>query len=220
LVYRTTQQTETRKMELRRRILDVARDLVARWGFGGVQMSAVALDCGIAVGTLYRYFPAKQELFAEVFRAAAQREVDQLASVAASPWPADRRLVRSIWVFTARASRSRRLAYSLIAEPVDPIIETERLNFRRAYDAVFRRIIADGTAAGLFDVADQGVAAAAIVGAMAEALVGPLAPNRGMDAEQTAALAAAMTQFCLRALTGRNHACLDADQQSYDARGG
>ena len=40
---------------------------------------------GVATGSVYRHFPSKAELFAEVFRRAAQREVDAVAGAAGGP---------------------------------------------------------------------------------------------------------------------------------------
>jgi AcrR family transcriptional regulator len=45
-----------------RRILRVAADLAAEKGLEGVQMHEVAKDAGVAIGTLYRYFPSKVHL--------------------------------------------------------------------------------------------------------------------------------------------------------------
>ncbi len=203
MVYRATHQTEARKAEVRSRILKAARGLIATGGFGAVQVTDVAHGAGIATGTIYRYFPSKPDLFAEVFRGAAQREVDQVAAIADGPGTPLARLRDAIRVFTARAVRGRRLAWSLIAEPVDPVIEAERLRFRRAYDAVFRRLIEDGMKAGEFVPQDAAVASASIVGALAEALVGPLAPDSALDEPAVARLSEAMSQFCVRAMTGR-----------------
>lgn len=204
MVYRPTEHTQARKAEVRLRILDVTRRLVATGGFGRVQISDVAKAAGIATGTVYRYFPSKPELFAEVFRLAAQREVDHVQDAADAPGPAVARLANALTMFTRRAVRGRRLAYSLLAEPIDPAIETERLRFRRSYDALFRRLIGDGIAAGEFLPQDEGVVAAAIVGALAEALVGPLTPDSALDDDAIDRRAQAIIAFCLRALTGRN----------------
>jgi AcrR family transcriptional regulator len=49
----------------RTRILDAARALVAETGIG-VTMEDIARRAGVAVGTLYRHFPAKEDLVAAV----------------------------------------------------------------------------------------------------------------------------------------------------------
>jgi len=46
------------------RMLDVASRLAGDGGFDNVQMRAVAAEAEVALGTLYRYFPSKEQLFA------------------------------------------------------------------------------------------------------------------------------------------------------------
>jgi len=60
----------------RERILQAARELVRRPG--ELKLSAVAQACGIGQGTLYRYFPTREGLLAELYR----RDVDHLAAAA------------------------------------------------------------------------------------------------------------------------------------------
>ncbi|GAA2159784.1 TetR/AcrR family transcriptional regulator [Actinomadura napierensis] len=60
----------------RERILQAARDLVHEPG--ELKLNAVAKACGIGQGTLYRHFPTREDLLAEVYR----REVDELVAAA------------------------------------------------------------------------------------------------------------------------------------------
>jgi hypothetical protein len=55
---------------------------------------------------------------------------------------------------------------------------------------------------GAFPRLDPAVAAACIVGAFMEALVGPLAPARGTGRRADRHLVEQITQFCLRASVG------------------
>jgi len=101
--------------------------------------------------------------------------------------------------FARRALRGRRLAWALLAEPVDPAVEVERLQFRRAYAEVFAEAIAAGVAAGELPEQDAAFTATALVGAIGEALVGPLSPTHAeADAD---ALVARLVTFCLRSTT-------------------
>jgi AcrR family transcriptional regulator len=61
----------------RERILQAARELVHEPG--ELKLNAVAKACGVGQGTLYRHFPTREDLLAEVYR----REMDEL--VAAAP---------------------------------------------------------------------------------------------------------------------------------------
>lgn len=52
----------------RRRILQATTRLASRGGFDAVQMREVAESSGVALGTLYRYFPSKVHLLVAVMR--------------------------------------------------------------------------------------------------------------------------------------------------------
>lgn len=51
-------------------ILDIAQPLFLENGFNNVEMRTIANQAGIAVGTLYNYFPNKRMLFFEIFEEA------------------------------------------------------------------------------------------------------------------------------------------------------
>ncbi|GAB3697808.1 TetR family transcriptional regulator [Saccharopolyspora tripterygii] len=62
----------------RRRILKAAASLAAERGLDRVQMQDVAKDAGVAIATLYRYFPSKTHLFTAVM-ADQVEQVDESA---------------------------------------------------------------------------------------------------------------------------------------------
>ncbi len=99
--YRPTDRTEARKAATRERIAAAALDQVAAGGYASASVQAVARRAGVAVGTVYRHFPSKADLFAEVFRRASQREVDVLAAVEGATVGA--RLAGMVEAFVRRA---------------------------------------------------------------------------------------------------------------------
>lgn len=199
MAYRPTERTEAKRAATRAGIVRAASDLVAKGGYREAQVAAVARNAGVATGTVYRHFPSKAELFTEVFRVASQREVDAVAEAAREGGSAEEKIDRAVATFARRALQGRRLAWALLAEPVDPAVEAERLQFRRAYAAVFQQIIEDGIQHHQLPEQDAGFTATALVGAIGEALVGPLSPTHApADAD---ALIAHLTTFCLRATT-------------------
>jgi AcrR family transcriptional regulator len=198
VAYRPTEKTEARRTQTRARIVRAALELVAHGGYREAQVAAVAERAGVATGTVYRHFPSKAELLTEVFRVASQREVDAVAQTAGDAAAAPERLAAAVATFARRALRGRRLAWALLAEPVDPAVEAERLQFRRAYAQVFERAIADGVAAGDLPPQDPAFTATALVGAIGEALVGPLSPGAHPEPD---ALVADLITFCLRSTT-------------------
>lgn len=197
MAYRETAQVRARKDEVRASILEAARGLVGQGGFRAAQMSAVAAKAGVATGTIYRYFPTQSELFAELFRGNSQREVDAMQAAAAEPGSCARRLGGAVAVFVARAMRNRRLAYALIAEPVDPQVEAERLQYRRAYARVLEKLLEEGIAGGEFAPQDAHLTAAALVGLLGETLLGPLVKSSPTARES---IADSIVSLCLRAV--------------------
>ncbi len=206
MAYRPTPRTEARRLETRERIVSAARELIAHGGYAEARVAAVADRAGVATGSVYRHFGSKAELFAEVFRRVSQGEVDALvaAADAGSRRPAAERIADAFETFARRAMRAPRLAYALIAEPVDPIIEAERLAFRRAYRDGAAAVIAEGVERGELPRQDADFTAAALVGAAAESLVGPLSPTASLrDPEQ---LVSWLRDFCIRSVTGKEPA--------------
>lgn len=190
-------RVQERLADKRVRILDAARRLVAREGFRGTAVEAVAAEAGVATGTVYRYFPAKSALFVEVVGRVSEREVDVVASIAAQPGAAPVRLDTAVRAFAGRALRNPRLAYALIVEPSDAEVEAVRLLYRRRLADAFARIVAAGIEAGDFAAQDPDVTATCIVGAVLEALIGPLGRAHRDEAEQ---LVTSIAAFCARAV--------------------
>ena len=63
-----TGRRERQKQERERRILAAARRLFDRKGFAATSMEDVARRAGLAVGTLYNYFPSKDQLLFAISR--------------------------------------------------------------------------------------------------------------------------------------------------------
>jgi AcrR family transcriptional regulator len=137
---------------------------------------------------------SKEDLFVEVFRAVCSGEERAMraASAEMATAGAAARLEEVLATFAERALSNPRLAWALIAEPVDPLVDAERLAYRERYAAVIAEGLRAGIAAG--ELPDQNVelTAAALVGGCGEALVGPLSPvasgSRPSDDQVVAAL--------------------------------
>ena len=194
--YRRTENVVRRLAEREQTILDAAQSIASESGMGAVQIAPVAHRADIAAGTVYRYFPSKNNLIAEVIASAAGRELAAMREAAdAAPGPLSA-LAACIATFAARALNDRRLTWAVLAEPVDANIDALRVEFRRAIASELAwRINVALTGQHLPDQ-DARATAPAIVGALLEGLIGPLAsPGSNMrEAVQT------VTLLSLRAL--------------------
>ena len=211
MAYRTTEARIERDKALRERILDCGTQQVADSGFASLNMSGLATAAGVATGSLYRHFPGKGALAAEIFTRATRIEFDALRDQFARPGSAAQRLSGGIVQFAARAWHSRQLAYALIAEPVEPEVDEQRLRFREAYGELYCSLIREGNQDGSFNVEHVPLTAACLVGAVAEALVGPLSPQAraarasGLPSESLESVTRAIIRFSLRALGAKEH---------------
>src|SRR5216684_2310466 len=150
--YRQTENVVRKLAARHEAILAAACEAAAAGGMAAVQIAPVAERAGVASGTVYRYFPSKTELVAALVAVISEREIAALAAAArAAPGPLSA-LAAAITTFAARALAGRRLAVA------------------------FEQLIRRARAGGHLPDQDAALAAAALLGALIEGLIGPLAP--------------------------------------------
>jgi AcrR family transcriptional regulator len=158
----------------RARIVAAATHQLAQHGYAGCSIAAVARRAGVSPGTVYNHVDGKAELVAEVFREVCGREVAAVRSAVTPETGTSGRITALVETFALRALKSPRLAYALLVEPVDARVDELRLEFRVAFRDIAATAIELGIAAHELPPQDPQVVAAALVGAIGEALVGPL----------------------------------------------
>jgi len=177
MAYRRTPAVQERLDAQRARLLEAATTAVATHGYAGCSIATVAKNAGVGTGTLYRHFDGKGELFAEVFQSVCSREVSaaQDAGDSARIQGNHRSAVSaSVRTFAERAMRAPVLAYALLVEPVDPLVDEQRLMFRESFRDCLATAIRSAVDTGEIPPQDATLTAACIVGAIGEALILPL----------------------------------------------
>jgi AcrR family transcriptional regulator len=198
--YRRTENVSRKLAARHGAIMGAARALAAEGGMRAVQIAAVAERAGIAAGTVYRYFPAKIDLVTALVAAQSTAEIAALNRAAdAAPGPLSA-LAAATVTFAARALASPRLSFAMIAEPVEPELDAARLDYRGALAGAFELRIRSALERNLLPGQDAAVAAAALVGALIEGLIGPLAPGPVDDPIKNRAQVQTLTLFGLRGL--------------------
>ena len=181
--------------DTRERLVAAAREVIERGGYAAASVAAIAERAGVATGTLYRHFPSKAQLFVEIVRATSQRELSAMNAAATASGSFAARLDAIVTTYARRALRKRRLAWALVYEPADPLVDAERLAYRRKYRTHMADFLRAGIAAGEIPEQDVELTAAAIVGVISEVLVGPLSPVAdGTTPEDE--VVAAIVRFC------------------------
>ena len=176
MAYRRTDRVARHLAARQNAIVAAARALAAEAGMAMVQIVPVAERVGIAAGTVYRYFPAKIDLVRALVAAVTEREIGAMRRAAdAAPGPLSA-LAAALTTFAARAVRNRRLTWAMLGEPVDAQVDAVQLDYRTALAAELEARIRVALARGHLPKLDPILASAALVGALLEALFGPLAP--------------------------------------------
>ena len=200
MAYRRTERVLRRLAARRDAILAAAQAAAAEGGMAAVQIVPVAERAGIAAGTVYRYFPSKTELVNELVAQACDREVEAMRqAAAAAPGPLSA-IAAAVADFGTRALANRKLAWALIAEPSDAETDNSRDIFRNALVAELDRLIRAAAAGGLLPPGETSLAAPALVGALIQGLIGPLAPQVDANPARQHEAVQSLTLLALRAL--------------------
>jgi AcrR family transcriptional regulator len=191
-------RTAERRAAARQAILDATRDFVAERGFRDVQMSLVAMRAGVSVGAIYKHFPSRADLLAEVYVVAVTHEFDLVQEAVAAATGAPDQIAAAVNTFCRRAIQAGRFGHALLTEPTDPAVDEHRLAFRENYRGLFARLLAAGIERGELPPQDVDIASAAVLGIMTETLVRPLGdPGLRTDPD---ALVPRIVYHCLAAI--------------------
>ncbi|PIB79112.1 TetR/AcrR family transcriptional regulator [Mycobacterium celatum] len=133
------------QQQRRERVLDAALAIAATGGYEAVQMRLVAKRSGIAVGTLYRYFPSKVHLLVSLLGREIEH-VDTTAELNAVAGSASERLHHIIDRLNRSMQRNPQLAEAMTRAFVfadgSAAAEVDRVS--RMTDRMFARAISDG----------------------------------------------------------------------------
>jgi len=183
----------------RARLLHAAAEVIREGGWGSASVGAIAARAGVAAGTLYRHFDSKADLFLEVFRTVSEREMTAMRGAHSGSTDMAARFDAVVATYAGRALKNRRLAWALVYEPLDASVDEERLLYRRSYCEGMAALIREGIRTGAIPNQDADLAAAAVVGVIAETLVGPLSPV-ARDAGAEEEIVPAIVTFCRRVI--------------------
>lgn len=129
----------------RQRILRAARDLAAVGGYEAVQMRQVAAEADVALGTLYRYFPSKEQLLVSVNLRAVRGLAARVAEHPPTGATSGRRVLALLGDATARLQEQPRLAAATIRALVagDPDVAPVVADVREVTGELLRTAIDD-----------------------------------------------------------------------------
>src|SRR4051812_5776641 len=141
MVYWRNHQGVKRLAARRSAILAAARDAAAEGGMTAVQIAPVAVRANVAAGTVYRYFPSKADLISELIAEVSRDELAAIRRAAdAAPGPSSA-LAAAVTTVPVHVLSPRKLAWGILAEPVDVDVSASRAASRRVISCVVGRRI-------------------------------------------------------------------------------
>ncbi|MEF2525809.1 TetR/AcrR family transcriptional regulator [Streptomyces sp. CS62] len=140
----------------RRLLVAAAVEAFAERGYHATTTRDIAGRAGMSPAALYIHYKTKEELLHRISRIGHDKALDILETAAAGPGTAADRLGAAVRSFVlwhaAHHTTARVVQYELDA--LAPEHRDEIVQLRRQSDAVVRRILGDGVAAGEFHVPD------------------------------------------------------------------
>lgn len=146
------------------KVREVALRLIAQHGFAAVSMRQIAAEVGVQAGALYRYTPDKQTLLFELMRGHMDALLAARADARKSRNPLEQldEFTRFHIRFHQKRPDAVFVSYmelrNLTAENFAKLEE-----LRRTYEDQLEAILIEGTAQGVFDVADSKITTLAII---------------------------------------------------------
>lgn len=142
--------------EAARRLLVAAVDAFAERGYHATTTRDIAGRAGMSPAALYIHYKTKEELLHRISRIGHDRALFVLEAAADGEGTAAERLAAAVRSFV-RWHAERHTTARVVQYELDALGEEHRAEIvalRRRSDAVVRRIITEGVAAGEFDVPD------------------------------------------------------------------
>jgi TetR/AcrR family transcriptional regulator, cholesterol catabolism regulator len=150
----------------RERILEEAVKLIYERGFTGTTLDDIAAELGVTKPFIYTHFRSKTDLLAALCMPTIELSLDAVTRAAKGPGSPTDRLHRAIVAFTQVVlSRQANIAIYFREEKNLGSEALEQINtLRKKFDRVLSKLLAEGVAAGEFDIKDVSLSALAIGG--------------------------------------------------------
>ncbi len=200
MAYKRSPMMQARLEQTRQQIIQTARQIIAEGGFKDAQVSTIAEAAGISTGLVYRYFSSKSQLLVEILTDAVMLEINLIDAIGKrNDKSATDNLADAVRSFTRRALNGSKLAYAFMAEPVDTLVEAERIRCRRLFANAIVNILTQGVDNGEFTLQDIDITATCIIGAMTEAVLSPITPSNPSPIDKEKIITS-IVDFCLKGI--------------------
>jgi len=140
--------------DTRQNLLEVARRIFARDGYGATTNRSIADEAGITTGAIYHYFPSKAELYAGVYQVVLSLVADSFDAAIAAPGSLITRFSRALDTAASLNRSDSSITGFLVSVPSElqrhpELVELVR-PLRNQAPTFIGRLVLDAEAAGEF----------------------------------------------------------------------
>ena len=161
---------ERRKARTRAAIVEAAESLFHAQGYDETSIQQIAERADTGVGTLYGYYPSKEDILRAVLRQSTSEALAQYLATASAGTPPIERICGGLAAFAEYIRGNRRVLLASF-EMVARARRYEEMPARQLA-VVFETIINEGIAAGTISPVPPETAASLLVGAYLQAMLG------------------------------------------------
>lgn len=149
-------------------ILEAAAQVFRQKGFHGASMNDIADAVSLQKASLYHHVTSKQEILLEILARALQLLLDRISPIAVQELPADEKLRRMIHEYMQILAENGDLATVLLFEhrALERRQRARHVPTRDKFELLWRDVLAEGVAGGVFKCGDIPLAVRALLGLM------------------------------------------------------
>jgi AcrR family transcriptional regulator len=149
-------------------ILDAAAQVFRQKGFHGASMSAIADAVNLQKASLYHHVTSKQEILLDLLERALGLLTEHIAGIASQNIPADQKLRQMMRAYLIALADNSDLSSVLLFEhrSLDKKSHARHVPQRDMFEGLWRKVIVEGVAEGIFSCADTGLAVRVLMGMM------------------------------------------------------
>jgi AcrR family transcriptional regulator len=149
-------------------ILEAAARIFSEKGFHATSMQDIADAVNLQKASLYHHFSSKQEILADILDYALDLINKRLEIVLSQPLSPDEKLRQAMVSYFQTIAENRNLAAVLLLElrSLDPDLKARQASRREKFERLWRDLIIEGKAQGIFNDVDPSLTGRAILGVM------------------------------------------------------
>jgi AcrR family transcriptional regulator len=149
-------------------ILEAAAQIFSEKGFHAASMQDIAEAVRLQKASLYHHVSSKQEILLAILDQTLDLLIERMNAVLAMDLPPDQKLRQAMLCYLHILTEHHDLASVLLFEhrSLEPELKERHIPRRNRFEALWRSLIEEGQAAGIFIDSDVGLAVRTLLGAM------------------------------------------------------